>query len=368
MIKAKKMLKWMEIILIAVVLLFFIVIVIARIHNHYKYRITSQNGIQESTYLDVNGIQHYVQIRGKDKSNPVILFLHGGPASPMGYVSPYYQSDLEDEYTFINYDQRGCGRTYYANDDGAQDLSIEQLEQDLDAIVDYVLKRFEQKQIIIMGHSWGTILGTLYIQEHPEKVSSYIGVSQIVSMYSGKLSIAKKVQSLAKGQSEEDAVLLAKLINRMETTVSYEEMNWNDLSQMVGLSAKYLSVEGERSSLQQMWLGLTSPYMNFTDMRWFIKQMNMSEFSEMEKPLMKYAFFDFNLETMSHNYEVPVYYIAGEGDYSVPQDEVERYYHSISAPNKGFYLLENVGHSMFIDDPSEFSRTVREILDNESSS
>ncbi len=362
----KKMLKWIGIILIAVVLLFFVVIVVVRIYNYCKYRIASPNGIQESTYLEVNGVQHYVQIRGKDKNNPVILFLHGGPASPMGYVSPYYQSDLEDEYTFINYDQRGCGRTYYANDGGAQNLSIEQLEQDLDVIVDYALKWFEQKQVIIMGHSWGTILGTLYIQDHPEKVSSYIGVSQIVDMFSGKVSIAEKAQSLAEGQNEEDAVLLDKLIHRMKATDLYEKINWNDLSKMVGLSAKYLSVEGECSSLKQMWLGVTSPYMNFTDMRWFIQQMNMNEFFEMEKPLMEYAFFDFNLETLSHDYEVPVYYIAGEGDYATPQDEVERYCHSISAPNKGFYLLENVGHSMFIDNPSEFSRTAREILANES--
>ena len=97
--------------------------------NSLKYRITTDNGIDESSYVELNGSRQYVQIRGENVENPNLIFIHGGPASPMGYVSPYYQSDLEDTYTIINYDQRGCGRTYFANENKEVPTS-EQLVED----------------------------------------------------------------------------------------------------------------------------------------------------------------------------------------------------------------------------------------------
>ena len=45
-----------------------------------KYRILSSNGIDEKLYVNINGHNQYVFIRGKDVNNPIILNLHGGPA------------------------------------------------------------------------------------------------------------------------------------------------------------------------------------------------------------------------------------------------------------------------------------------------
>ncbi|MDY3850165.1 MAG: alpha/beta fold hydrolase [Bullifex sp.] len=131
--------------------------------------ISRRASIQEASYIDVNGIKQFIRIRGDDGTNPVMIFIHGGPASPMGYVSSFFQKELESKLTIINYDQRVSGRTYYANG-CTSDADIETLLADLDSIVDYARTRFAQDKVMITGHSWGTVLGSIYVQRHPEKV------------------------------------------------------------------------------------------------------------------------------------------------------------------------------------------------------
>ena len=76
------------------------------------YFINPFKGVDEQTYVDINGMKQFITIRGKSKDNPVILYLHGGPLSPDSYVSYLFSNDLIDDYTFVCWDQRGCGRTY----------------------------------------------------------------------------------------------------------------------------------------------------------------------------------------------------------------------------------------------------------------
>lgn len=149
----------------------------------------------------------------------------------------------------------------------------------------------------------------------------------------------------------------------MEQVDSYEKLQSNDLVMSTNLASKYIKCEGEMSSLKQMWIGITSPYFSWTDIRWFQKQMNTEAFFTMEEELMDYAFFGFDLYELGTEYEVPVYYIAGEGDYALPQTEVSSYCEGLQAPDKHFVELPNVGHSLFMDNPQLFCETVKELLE-----
>lgn len=346
-------------VLAGIVILLAIVIFTVRAVNGSKYKIKSSTGIDESTYIQINGIEQYINIRGEDTANPTMIFVHGGPASPMGYVAPYYQQPIEKKFTVINYDQRGCGRTYYANGKKFDNLTVEQLESDLDAIVDYACERFGQDKVVIMGHSWGTVLGIRYAKNHPDKVSAYIGVSQCVNnLFEGKIIVGEKALSVAYSKSQKDAEKLESTLSRMREVSGYDELNINDLMTVATLSQKYLAAEGEISSLGQIWAGISSPQMNMQDIGWFMQMSNTSEFFASQKSLMDYAFFGFDLNEMGNEYEFPVYFIAGSNDYMVPQEAAREYYGKITAPDKNFVTIENTGHSMFMDNPKEFSKVV----------
>ena len=282
------------IIITAVIVLTVLSVFVSRLINSYKNKIDTKTGIQESTYIDIDGMKQYVQIRGKNTKNPVMIFIHGGPASPMGYVSAYYQRELEAELTIINYDQRGCGRTYFANNCNANS-NIDLLVDDLNKIVEYAKERFGKEKVIIAGHSWGTVIGSIYIQKHPENVICYIGISQITNLYENKLNAARTALEKDAIKGTEDEQKLTNLINKMSKVKEYNDMSLDDLGQLVSITSKYIACEGEMSGLSQMITGITSPDMNFDDMKWFMSQMNTEKFFAQNKEIMEYAFFGFDL-------------------------------------------------------------------------
>lgn len=171
-------------------------IVAARFRNAALTRITAAQGVQENAYITLGSIEQYVQIRGEDRRNPVILWLHGGPGFPLTYMTGHYQTELEHDYTIAVWEQRGCGRTLYHNPD-ASNPTVDQLLSDLDELVDYLRKRFDRRTIILVGQSWGTVLATDYIHRHPRKIAAYIGVGQITDFLSGKILAAQQAEDRA---------------------------------------------------------------------------------------------------------------------------------------------------------------------------
>ena len=117
-------------------------------------------------------------------SNPVIIYLHGGPGSPDSAMTYKFTNELIDDYTVVCWDQRGCGRTYVKNkdiDEKNETVTFDQALSDLDVLTGYIKDRFGKDKIIIMGHSYGSILGSTYTYEHPENVAAYIGIGQFVN-------------------------------------------------------------------------------------------------------------------------------------------------------------------------------------------
>ena len=91
------------------------VLTFLRQRNARDYAIASPNGIDEARYVTIGGLQQWITVRGEDRNNPVLLFLHGGPGdatNPWGYAA--FRSWLR-YFTVVQWDQRGSGRTLGRN-------------------------------------------------------------------------------------------------------------------------------------------------------------------------------------------------------------------------------------------------------------
>ena len=353
--------KWIGIILGALIVLFALTVVAIRTYRAAQAKITSTNGIQESGFVTLNGIRQFLQIRGEDPSNPVIVVLHGGPGSPVTFLSPYYQRVLERDYTVVNFDQRGSGRTYYENRETGAALSTEAILADTDAIIDYVCERFGQEKVIVLGHSWGTVLGSMYVKEHPEKVEAYIGVGQCVSNMEGDAFAAEEgIRRARNSGDEETAQKISVLLTQYQNTTDIPEKFLLTMD-IRHAGAAYFHYAGELSMLQTIWLGLTSPEMSLTDIRWFLASgSSMENFLKLQQPLLRDCIgFDAN---RLGAYEVPVYYISGEQDWITPAVLVEDYYQTVEAPDKQMRLIPDAGHTPFLDAPQAFTDAVLGLL------
>jgi proline iminopeptidase len=59
-------------------------------------------------------------------------------------------------------------------------MTVQRRVDDLDEVVELVKRRFGKQRVVLLGHSWGTALGTIYVAEHPAEVAAYVGTGQIV--------------------------------------------------------------------------------------------------------------------------------------------------------------------------------------------
>ncbi|MEP6632253.1 MAG: alpha/beta hydrolase [Lapillicoccus sp.] len=138
-----------------------------------------QGSVAELTSVPIGGHDQTLMIRGDSTSNPVLLFLAGGPGgTELGALRRHGQA-LEKDFLVVTWDQRGTGKSSDALDPTAT-LTLQQAVTDTTEVSNYLRGRFGQDKIYLLGQSWGTILGVLAAQQHPELYRAYIGVGQMV--------------------------------------------------------------------------------------------------------------------------------------------------------------------------------------------
>lgn len=130
----------------------------------------------------INGSVQSVLIRGADVSNPILVFVHGGPGSSVTPVMRRLNRDLEQHFTVVYWDQRGAGQSYSLGDKPPADLSIATYVADLGEVVARVRARFGGRKALLVGHSWGTILTLAYARVHPEALSGLVNIGQVADV------------------------------------------------------------------------------------------------------------------------------------------------------------------------------------------
>ncbi|MEP7006527.1 MAG: alpha/beta hydrolase [Sphingomonas bacterium] len=136
--------------------------------------------IDEGMFVDINGVQQWITIRGADRNNPVLLFLHGGPGIGSASMAPIF-ADWEKDFTIVQWDQPGGGGTDIKNfgkDIGP--MTVARFTRDGLSVTEYALKRLGAKKLVLMGNSWGTLIGVEMAQARPGLFSAYVGTSQAV--------------------------------------------------------------------------------------------------------------------------------------------------------------------------------------------
>lgn len=352
----KSILKWMGISVLALIAVTVLLVCVVRGVTYFSNHIDTSNGIDEGIYVTLGGQEQYLLIRGEDTSNPVLVWLHGGPSSPDAFANYTFQKHLVDEYTVVNWDQRGCGRTYYRNKDtdpNNETASFEQAQADLDELVDYLTDRFDTHKVIIVGHSYGTMLGSKYTVEHPDKVAAYIGVGQFVNMESEVYSYQDAL-AIAKARGDDTSAM-------EEAYKSYSENpNLVNMRKLRVHTVKYHTAPKEANTI---WSGVASPYMGIDDLHWLFKQLGSFEkFISLNQQLFDYILIA-DVREYGMGYQVPVGFISGSDDWTTPVKYSKDYYNAVSAPMKDFALIDGCGHSPHYDIPEEFCNELKMMLE-----
>ena len=330
-----------------------------RICHKKKGKIPVPAGIQWTGYVTVGGIEQYLQIRGRNREAPVILVLHGGPGNPMAAYSYEWQAPLEERYTVVHWDQRGCGNTYYRAPQ-AQVPTLERLMDDLDELVNWLCRTFQQEKIVLLGHSWGTFLGGHYVLEHPERIKAWVAVGQMVDFRDSELCSTREAIRLARvaGRAR-DADWMEGKLGWLRVLRRLDQAAASKLLRLRTHKERYLPAQ---YSNRMGILRLGSPDMTWSDLRWICRfdrliQMNLALYDALLTPGRS------SMYDVSMRYEVPVLMLTGENDWTTPWRMARDYFQQIAAPSREFLTIEGAGHLPFLDRPEEFTALLLDRLE-----
>ena len=300
---------------------------------------------------EINGIRQYIQIRGADKKAPLMLFLHGGPGGSMAGLCHVMQPEWEHHFTVVNWDQRNTCKTYLANKSNAAAISqsgtLEDYMADIDAVIAYLHTVYDFEKIILMGFSWGSLIGAEYAKRHGETVSHYIGVGQFIHYIDGLHYSCEWLRKVVK-----DAPADVEKINAFENSIpdppQMTPAFMNSLQGFSMLGAKYIAKDGRAFPIKSL---LTSPFLRFGE-KMAMVHGNPKLFSGTYQTMLSHDFRN-NL-----HFDMPVLFVSGDEDFVCPNELLAQHFGQITAPQKKNVVISKATHTCFYDQPTAFLDTI----------
>ncbi len=340
-----KVIKWIVIVLISAIALFFIVRFVGQKINTR----TPKDGINESMYVDINGTKQWISIYGEDINNPVLLYLHGGPGSSTSSYDYAFTRKWADIYTVVTWDQRNCGKSY-SEEQNNTTITYDLMMTDGAEMTEFILDYLGKDKITLLGHSWGSLFGANLALEYPQYYDCFIGTGQSINFHDNEVAF-KEVATTWVRDDEEGK----KLINRLtidDFSADYFEAR-NILMNRYGYD---MFTDGTDYNI--VAAQIFNPYYSITN---FISFMN-SDYSIYMMFVNGDEFKKFWLSDRNE-YQMPYYNINGDKDYQTNYILAQEYYDMVKAPYKKMYIMKDTTHGLLESKSGEFSDILHEIAE-----
>lgn len=311
--------------------------------------------LSEKIWVEINGIKQGMFIRTENPQNPVVLYLHGGPGTPLlQFITALEKEErLEKYFTVCYWEQRGSGITY-SKDTPPSSMTLEQMADDAQKVTEYLKSRFGQEKIYLIGHSWGSYLGVKTIEQSPQNYLAYIGIGQVTNQAESERFAYDYILTKAKEENNR------KVLNQL-TGVDPSAENFPSLDYLVKGRTALLNSYGVGQTHQGVSFGqilyslfLFKGYTLFEKLNWFLG--SVFSMAHLFIPLTKD-----NLFLSSAKFQVPFYIMQGDYDYMTSQVLAREYLDAIEAPKKEYFAFANSAHSPNMEEPEAFILIFRRI-------
>ncbi len=303
--------------------------------------------IAELITVPIGGHEQALMIRGRDVDNPVLLFLAGGPGgTEIGAMRA--DVSLEQDFVVVTWDQRGAGKSYSALDPTAT-LTLEQAVADTIALTNYLRDRFAEDRIYLVGQSWGSTLGVLAVQQHPELYYAFVGSGQMVSQRETDIMFWE--DTLAWAEQTGNAALAATLRQNgpppYDNLLDYEpaishEHDWN----------RYPELDVSKEMPGNLFVPENSFMDRINGLRGFL-----DTFSVLYPQLQD---IDFRRDIPS--LDIPIYMVAGRHEARGRAVLADEWFAMLEAPSKERIVFEASGHRPNFEQPERFAEVMRDVL------
>lgn len=287
-------------------------------------------------------LYHFAQGEGRN-----VLIVHGGPGmpfrEPMRGLEP-----LTGNYRFHYYDQRGCGKSTRPIDRFSLQNMYENmttLDQTLGlgaqiADIERIRQILGEEKLILIGHSWGGFLASLYAAEFPEHVEALILVSPANSLVMPQPEADSDLFASVRAKLPEGQ--RAKYDAFMKDYLDFNKLFTRSEADLLALDQKfgqyYMSVANIPAE-QRIQQGEPGGWMTWG------MYISMGQRHDYRAALQKVR--------------APALVIHGANDL---QSEAATRLYSDTFPNAQFAVIQNASHFSFQQQPAEFARLIKNFL------
>jgi pimeloyl-ACP methyl ester carboxylesterase len=303
--------------------------------------ITAPEGIAEEHYVTIGGVEQWIQIRGEDRANPVMLILHGGPGSPYAVFTPLIRS-WESHFTVVQWDRRGVGKTR-ARSGKAATNSYSQMGADAVEVIRFLQGHLSQEKIILFAGSMGTLLGLPLVQQHPELFSAIVCTDMYTDMRRNEALGYRLTFDRVKAAGNTKAVAALAKIGADPATWDMREwqvkMDWT-------MKTDPVTPNGVTKLLFP--LALTSPIYSLGDVRHLLAGF-LETGKQLHAEVQAYS-----TDRLPTRFEVPFFLFQGASDILTITSLAQDYFATIDAPHKQMALIQNASHFAAFTQPELF--------------
>ncbi|MEG3122413.1 alpha/beta fold hydrolase [Sphingomonas sp. GB1N7] len=309
--------------------------------------------MDETFVATLGGARQVVNVRGADRANPILVFIHGGPASPEMPLAWSFQRPWEDFFTVVQWDQRASGRSYRLEDPAtiAPTLSSERYRDDAIELIELLRKRYGQRKVYVLGLSYGSVIGLSVAIKRPDLLRAYIGVGQVIDGRDNERVGFEWTLAQAKANKNAAAVAALEALEPypgdgpLSVARTMIERNWN---------IHYGGLVAYRPEADWYFhLGRLSPLYTTAD------RQAWDAGSELTMKMVWPALIDFSFKRIDR-LDVPIYLFLGRHDYTTPAPIAADWLAHLHAPQKRAIWFEHSAHLSFVEEPG---RMLQALLD-----
>ncbi len=297
-----------------------------------------------SKLILINGSPQWVYIQKEKGDDSGFLFLHGGPGwSDAPWAHRYCQS-IWGKWSTIHWDQRGSNRSEELLTQGQSQFTMDEAIEDTLSLCRTLKNEYGFKHIVLVGHSWGALLGTLAVHRAPELFAAYIGIGQLVSnQLSEPLALdfsRKKAKNL--GLQE-----MAHELDQMpEDFFQTPQLLFRQRELLFKLGGEFVEPLAEEIMIQWTEEGLPEYRSHLKCLYRTCEQIiNLMWSQVIQRDLFKEV----------KEIQIPVYLLLGRHDWVTASSVAEQWFHQLNAPaGKKAIWFEKSGHWPHIEENEKF--------------
>jgi pimeloyl-ACP methyl ester carboxylesterase len=299
------------------------------------------DGADRGEWFELGGTPQWVTLRSARLGTPILLVVHGGPASPYIPFNPQLAS-WESDFTVVQWDQRGAGRTFIRNGPDP-DLSIERIAADGVELARRLRLEYPDAPVVLMGSSVGTVIARRMADTAPQLFDWFVGANQV-----GIHSRAASWQEARTALMEQGK---RKALDRLDQ-FGPDPRSWTPAQ------AEEVSKHAIAASPQvpDMVYDLMLPALMYTP------DYSMADIREIGRSMeiaRDALYAQLAVPDVTGTLSMPVLLVHGEGDLVNPVSSVRALIPLLTAPQVELIVVPNVGHLVEFADVDGFAQLLR---------